>query len=61
MASYWPDRKERRKAELDGVELTSHKEEPGFKNVTDILEKYPKLEKTFEAGEETKYFILWFS
>jgi hypothetical protein len=50
MASYWPSVKERRKAEKEGVERPSHKEQPRFKNVTDILEKYPKLEKTFLAG-----------
>jgi hypothetical protein len=50
MASYYPGAKERRKAEKAGVELPSHKEEPRFKNITDMIEKYPKLEKTFEAG-----------
>lgn len=42
--------KQRRKAELDGVELPSYIEQPKYKQITDMISKYPKLEKTFEAG-----------
>lgn len=43
-------RPQKRAADLAGEELPSHVEKPIYKEVTDMIDKYPKLQKTFEAG-----------